>query len=257
MVSSRKVFGYALLLFLCASPRVSLAEDILYVAGASLGFNSFEFAEKLDVPITHVMAEVSINAIYRDFIFTLSAAQAIDKADVSEEDETGKADRRDYDLLLGYQLTPDWTLFGGYKNGETSIVFIDRETEIRETDRYKQDGPYLGVSYGYRLQRSGKLGFSIAYAALDSSNIFNAGARDSGDEDVEFDDLDGRQTGTTEGFSFVASWSMPLSPEIIYQTRLRYNDYRQNISGRFDGEPFDFDVPEKHLMLMMGLHVVF
>lgn len=257
MVRPKKIFAFVLLLSICVSPRVLFAQDILYVAGASIGFNEFEFTEKLDTPITHLMAEVAINAIYERFIVTLSAAQAIDKADVSEEDETGKADRSDYDFLIGYQLNPDWTLFGGYKNGETSIDFIDRETSIRETDRYKQSGPYLGVSYGYRLQRSGKLGFSIAYAYLDSDNVFNAGARDEDDEDVEFDDLDGNQSGKTEGFSFVASWSMPLSPELIYQTRLRYNDYEQNLSGRFDGQSFDFDVPESHLMLMMGLNMVF
>ena len=257
MLRLKKVFGFVLLLSMYGSSQVFAGEDIIWVASGSIGFNRFEMNEKLDTPITHVMAEVALNGIYENFIVTLSAAQSIDKADVSEEDETGEADRSDYDLVLGYQLNTDWTIFGGYKDGETSIDFVDRETGVSQTDHYKQRGPYLGISYSYRLQRSGKLAFSVAYADLDSSNIFNAGARDEDDTDIEFDDLDGRHDGETQGFSFVTSWSMPLSPELIYQAKLRYNDYRQSISGQFDGETFDFDVRETNLMLMMGLSKVF
>ena len=257
MLKLKRAFVSVLLLLFFASPRVFAAEDILYVASGSVGFSSFYFPEKLDTPITHIMAEVAVIALYKDFIFTLSTAQAIGKAEVSEEDETGQADRSDYDFLLGYQLSPSWTLFGGYKMGETSIDFINRVTAEKNTDIYKQRGPYLGASYSYRLQRSGKLAFSAAYAYLDSDNVFHASTRDPDDTDIEFDDLDGSYQGQTQGFSFVASLSLPLTPELIYQTKLRYNDYQQTINGTFEGQSFAFDVPEKHLMLMIGLSMVF
>lgn len=257
MLELKRVFVSILLLLFFASPRIFAAEDIIYVASGSAGFSSFYFPEKLDTPITNIMAKVAVIGLYKDFIFTLSTAQAIGKAEVSEEDETGQADRSDYDFLLGYHLSPNWTLFGGYKKGETSIDFINRVTAEKNTDIYKQKGPYLGASYSYRLQRSGKLAFSAAYAYLDSDNVFHASTRDPGDTDVEFDDLDGNYKGQTQGFSFVASLNLPLTPKLIYQTKLRYNDYQQTINGTFEGQSFAFDVPEKHLMLMIGLSMVF
>ncbi|NOQ89883.1 MAG: hypothetical protein GQ549_02945 [Gammaproteobacteria bacterium] len=257
MLKQKRAFVPVILLLLFASPRGFSAEDIVYVASGSMGFSSFDFPEKLDAPITHIMAEVAVTGIYKGFISTLSTSQAIDKADVSEEDETGQADRSDYDFLLGYQLSPNWILFGGYKKGETSIDFINRVTAVMNTDVYKQSGPYLGASYSYHLQRSGKLAFSAAYAYLDSDNTFHASTRDADDTDIEFDDLDGHYEGKTQGLSLVASLSLPLTPGLIYQARLRYNDYQQTINGTFEGQSFAFDVPEKHLMLMMGLSKVF
>ena len=256
MLKFNQVVALIVLLPGCLSQAFS-AEDIIYVGTASMGFNSFEFAEKLDTPITHVMTEVAVTAIYKGFILTLNAAQAIDKADVSEEDETGQAERSDFDVLLAYQLNHSWTLFGGFKKGETRIDFIDRQTNILQVDRYKQSGPYMGVSYTYRMQRSGKLAFSAAYAFLDSDNMFHASARDADDIDIEFDDLDGRHKGKTEGVSLVGSWSIPLSPKLIYHAKLRYNDYQQSINGDFEGQTFNFDIPENHLMLMMGVSRVF
>ena len=257
MLKLKKAFAAVFLSLTWFSPQVYAGEDFIFVTSGSMGFNTFEFPEKLDSPITHIMAELAITGIYSGLIITLSAAQAVDKADVSEEDEIGEADRSDFDFLLGYQLSPNWTFFGGYKKAETSIDFINRKTKALEVDRYKQSGPYIGASYSYRLQRSGKLAFSAAYASLDSDNIFHASVRDADDTDVEFDDLNGRHKGTTEGFSFVASWSMPLSPDLIYQAKLRYNDYKQSISGDFGGQAFNFDVSENHLMLMIGLSKVF
>ena len=74
------------------------------------------------------------------------------------------------------------------------------------------------------------------------------------DEDPEFDDLTGRVTGHTNGFSYGLTWSMPLSGNLLFQTKFKMNDYQQDIT--FAGKKFS-NIDETYTSLMVGLAYVF
>jgi hypothetical protein len=60
---------------------------------------------------------------------------------------------------------------------------------------------------------------------------------DEEEELTEFDDLSGQVKGDTKGFSYGLSWTMPLSSNLLFQTRFKINAYQQAIV--VDGERFE------------------
>lgn len=143
--------------------------------------------------------------------------------------------------------------------------FVSREDEDDEeegggrpeshSEKYSQKGPYVGGSFTYRFERAGSLNFSVAYASLDATNKFRANTDDDDEEeDPEFDDLTGKVDGKTKGFSYALSWTMPLSGQLLFQTKFKINDYKQDI--KFLGQRFD-NIDETYTSLHVGLAYVF
>ena len=123
-------------------------------------------------------------------------------------------------------------------------------------ESYDQKGPFIGVSYSWQFEKAGSLSFSLAYAQLDATNKFAANTDEDEDEkeELEFDDLTGQITGDTKGFSYALSWTMPLSSNLLFQTRFKINDYKQDII--VEGDRFE-DIDETFTSLHVGLAYVF
>lgn len=96
----------------------------------------------------------------------------------------------------------------------------------------------------------------MAYASLDATNNFTANTDEEEEEGelTEFDDLIGRVMGETKGFSYGLSWTMPLSSNLLFQTRFKINDYQQDII--VEGQRFK-DIDETFATLHVGLAYVF
>lgn len=60
--------------------------------------------------------------------------------------------------------------------------------------------------------------------------------------------------GETKGFSYGLSWTMPLSSNLLFQTRFKINDYQQDII--VEGQRFK-DIDETFATLHVGLAYVF
>jgi long-subunit fatty acid transport protein len=248
--------------------------DLRVVTGISLGYSDFTFPEKLDHNISFPSASVPIALTMNNWQLSLNASTSLADADIAEEEDLGQASRKDLDLTLGYRLNKNWSLFGGYKYGKTSMTFIPRDfgeeedEEVQEesppqnatgiTDEsYLQKGPFIGASYSWQFEKAGSLSLSIAYAYLDATNNFAANTDEEEEDEeelAEFDDLTGRVKGDTQGFSYALSWTMPLSSNLLFQTRFKINDYQQDIV--VDEQRFK-DIDETFSTLQIGLAYVF
>ena len=192
----------------------------------------------------------------------VNLADSLSEADVSEEEDVGNASRYDRDISLGYQLTPAWGIFAGYKTGKTTIDYVTREdlneggtVSVRE-ESYKQEGPFVGVSYSKKFSRAGRLTLSLAYADLDATNKFTRDVEgdDEEEEEPEFDDLTGNVKGSSTGLSYGIRWSIPVSGNLLYFASFKVNDYQQDL--KVDGRTFD-DIDESISYLTTGIVFVY
>ena len=238
----------------------SFMDDVRIVTGVSLGYTDYDFPAKLDHDLGFPSGGLTLAATRNRWQLALNGSFSLQDADVSEEEDVGKASREDIDLTLGYQIDDHWSAFVGYKNGETKIEYVSREDldegmAIPLNERYRQEGPYIGGGYTWRFEKAGSLTLSLAYAFLDATDEFRANTDDDEpEEDLEFDDLTGRVTGDTNGFSYGLTWTMPLSGNLLFQTRFKMNDYQQDIT--FEGNNYD-NIDETYLSLLVGVAYVF
>lgn len=234
--------------------------DIRFIVGAAAGYTVLDFPAKLDQDLGFVSTNLIAGAMYKKWQVSLNGTFSLDDADISEEEDVGEASREDIDLTLGYQINRNWSVFGGYKWGETEMDFVSRDPDDdgvfnRVSESYEQEGPYLGGSFSWDFETAGRLSLAIAYADLDATNTFGANTDDDeGDEPPEFDDLTGRVKGDTTGFSYGLTWTMPLSAKLLFQARLKVNDYQQDI--RHEGRKYK-DIDETLSSLHIGLAYVF
>ena len=212
--------------------------DLHFLGGLSLGYSNFEFPAKLDHDLTFPMYQLNGAVAYKKLYVAVNLADTLSEADVSEEEDVGQATRYDYDLSLGYQITPSWGAFVGYKKGATEIDFLAREledegiTSYRE-ESYEQQGLFAGVSYAYKFQKAGKLTLNLAYADLDATNKFSSdveGSEGDEEEEPEFDDLSGTVRGKSSGFSYGIRWSIPVAGKMLYYASYKINDYKQDLT---------------------------
>jgi hypothetical protein len=246
--------------------------NLRLVTGLSLGYSDFSFPEKLDHNISFPSATVPIALTMDNWQLSLNVSRTLADAEIAEEEDIGKASRKDLDLTLGYRVTNNWSLFAGFKYGKTEMKFIPRDIdeEIDDdgeaeqqkifkltTESYLQKGPFIGASYSWQFEKAGSLNVSLAYAFLDATDNFFANTDEEEEEEeeiTEFDDLSGQVKGDTKGFSYGLSWTMPLSSNLLFQTRFKINAYQQDIV--VDGERFD-NIDETFTTLHVGLAYVF
>lgn len=248
-------------------------DSIRVVTGLSLGYSDFSFPEKLDHNISFPSANIPIALTMGNWQLSVNASSTLADADIAEEEDIGEASRKDLDLTLGFRVSRNWSLFAGYKYGKTEMTFVPRDIdeEIVEDDEdegkkinavqmikesYSHKGPFIGASYSWQFEKAGSLSLSLAYASLDATNNFSANTdeEEEADEVTEFDDLSGQAKGDTKGFSYGLSWTMPLSSNLLFQTRFKINDYQQDII--VDGERFK-NIDETFTTLHIGLAYVF
>lgn len=249
-------FGVAIPFAMLAGAHAHAA-DLRTFAGIETGLGTFSFEEKLDNEVVYPVVNLTAGVAYGRFSTAVNISGSIADADVSEEDYTGDASRTDFDLIAGYQVLNNLNVFVGYKSGETELDLVGRDEEdpIRGTESYQQSGPFVGVSASWRPTETGKLDVSIAYAALDADNKFisDGGELEPGEE-IEFDDIQGSTSGDSSGYSLSVSWTMPITGNLLFRTRYRYNSYEQDIE--FEGAKFN-DIREESSSLTVGVLAAF
>ena len=237
-------------------------DDVRIVTGVSLGYSDFSFPEKLDHDISFPSINVPIGLTKENWQLSVNLSSTLDDADISEEEDTGKASRQDLDFTLGYRVSKTWSIFTGYKYGKTKMRFAPRDFEegddisMLTNEDYSQKGPFLGASYSWIFEKAGRVSLSIAYASLNATNNIAAKTDDEEEEqeEIEFDDLTGQVDGDTKGFSYGISWTMPLSSNLLFQSRFKVNDYQQDIVS--NGVRFE-NIDETFTSLHIGLAYVF
>ena len=241
--------------FVCVaaeSPRVTLHKFL----GIELGYGTYSFDNKIDDDVVFPVANLTAGLAYQRYSAVLNVSGSIADASVSEEEVYGEASRQDFDLTFGYQVHENVSLFIGYKDGQTDFSTVNRDPAIAGgNEYYRQDGPYAGVNLNWSFPDAGRIALSVAYAYLDARNKFIADGDGADDgEEKEFDDISGKSSGDSQGYSYNLSWTMPMRGNLLFRTRLRVNRYKQDI--RFQGQTFS-DITESSSMLLVGVTRVF
>ncbi len=232
---------------------------LVWVGELNLGYSEYEFKPKIDTSLSFPIYSLSLTGSYERVYVSLSYGGSISDADVSEEEDVGDSDRRDIDITVGYQVTSNFGVFGGWRDGRTQIDFRPRdsaETVVGpRSETYQSDGLFVGGSYRLTHEQLGSFALSVAYAWLDADNDFvsDGEGADPG-EAPEFDDITGNVGGDTNGFSYAISWTKPLAGQLLYRAQLKFNDYQQDLE--FQGQRFD-NLDQRFLTMTMGLSYVF
>lgn len=256
-------------LFICfLTGRVSAAESLAneapvrFIGGLSWGFTELTFDEKLDADVAFNTLTAT-GALSRGKIYSsLSLSGSLATENISEEDEIGTARRADIDLTFGYRTDGRWSVFGGYRAGSTDIDFTIRDTTINQSEFYRENGVFAGVSYSHSLGRSGSLSISAAFSRYETDLKFTAGFDEEEDEEeqeseaeeaIEFDDIEGRNSGKANGISLGLSWVVPLEKSIALNAQYKINLY--DLEVRTDDNVFK---PVQRLVYFnLGLLYVF
>ena len=228
-----------------------------------MGYSGFDFPAKLDHKLNFPVYQINAAIAYKKFYAVVNLADSLSDADVSEEEDVGTASRYDRDLSLGYQVTPNWGVFVGYKTGATEIDYYTREdldsggpAAVRK-ESYLQEGPFIGASYTIKFSRAGKLSLSLAYAYLDATNTFVQDVEDDDDDDdeaPEFDDLTGTVKGKATGLSYGIRWSIPVAGNLLYYAAFKVNDYKQDLT--VDGTRYN-DIDQTITYLTTGIVFIY
>lgn len=118
------------------------------VTGLSLGYSDFSFPEKLDHDISFPSVSIPIGITVDNRQLSVDTNATLRDADISEEEDVGKASRKDVDITLGYRLNKSWSVFSGYKYGKTKMQFTPRDSEdeddaiLTTAESYAQEGPF-------------------------------------------------------------------------------------------------------------------
>jgi hypothetical protein len=249
---------HILVLLAAFAPVSSLAKEatIHKFVGLEVGIGTFSFEQKIDQDIVYPVANLTAGLAYKRYNAVLNVSGSMSDADVSEEGEIGFASRKDLDLTFAYQINKVFSAFAGYKRGQTDLSLTTREPIVALGRQYfKQTGPFVGVNVNWAIPDAGKLAFSIAYADLDANNRFAAdGDRVEPGETIEFDDINDVTRGSSQGFSYSLSWTMPIKGSLIFRTKIKVNSYDQDI--QFMGQSFN-KIHEQSEMLTAGVTHIF
>ncbi|MCK5336247.1 MAG: hypothetical protein KAQ67_08790 [Gammaproteobacteria bacterium] len=269
MMLKLKVYHFlvvSIMVFSASQTFAASSKNTLHkFAGFEMGYGTFSFPEKLDHKLVFPVANLTAGLAYKRFSYILNISGSMTDADVSEEEQFGNASRKDYDFTIGYQINKTISVFAGLKEGKTSVTLINRDPLILTgggDEFYKQSGPYIGANVNWATEGAGKLAFTVSYAALNSDSLFleDGDGPDVG-EPLEFDDAFGRVKGSTNGYSYSLNWTMPIKGSLIFRTRLRINQYKQDIpytDTKYGYGNVEFkNINESSTMLLVGITSIF
>ena len=214
----------------------SFFDKVSWVPGAGIQVKNLDFnldriaggsgltSASGEFDVDMLVLAVGLTAVYDRYYIALRREDSVDDAltNTTVPLTGGKSSiqREDTSLALGITMVDGLNVYVGYMAGETTIKNITgfRSTQSpRYTQKYREDGFFVGASYSLPIQNLGTMSLSAGYAFMD-------GAYDDNDA-LKFD-----YDGNADGLSVGATWSAPLTTRIGYYLDLRYQIYE------FDGD---------------------
>lgn len=244
-----RVFGCSAVIFLFPYSYVQADEDsekMIFVAGVNLDYQTVKFKIfTSDFEPEFTMVGISFAAAYQNFYASIDYNESIKDFVKFEDTYVQSFSREDYSFTAGYNFWKDFTLFGGYKSGETRIlVYGDSDGGSNQDLSLHDSGPFLGLGYAISFRDKGSLGFNVAYAAMKGEFKFR---------EYEVAGVDkGGTKGDTTGYSYGVTWSGELAGSLTYRIGLKVNQYRfEDKDIAFDGNDLSFD--EKFTIFTLGV----
>jgi hypothetical protein len=205
---------------------------------------------------------MSVTANWSDFYVTANYETTIDSetgaVSTSYTDATNSLkndfsfdfSRDDYAINLGWNAIDNFSVFAGYKAGETTT---SRDTAFgtlgvphgKVDSSFKESGPFVGVSYSW-VFKPGVLTLSTAYAYM------NGKYDESGDEIIFAQTVAPthvlavvqnamKYEGHTDGISANLSWNVLISEHFAYYYSVRWQQYKFNANTDLTWRSYDID----------------
>lgn len=146
------------------------------------------------------------------------------------------AQHSDWAISLGYMITDQWSVFAGYKSGNTEWDqvrqrnFLPPESGLAQSSKingqFDQNGPFVGTSYSF-LIGPGALTFKAAYAYLDGNyeDSLLVGYP-SPPQSIGY-----KLDGNSNAYSIGISWTQPLANNMGLSLGANYQRYKFEMSG--------------------------
>ena len=172
-------------------------------------------------------------------------------------------DRWEYSVSLGYMLTENLSVFGGYKKAEADIDYDSKVTisspigdisgRYKFDSTFEQDGPFLGLAYGWNVDTSffkGVLSANVAVASLDGeTKISNVKSSLPASAELPDDETKGDTIGAKLGFAWIGSTAVE---------GLTYSLGMDGYKYEFDADDNDeTDITETVINLKAGISYLF
>lgn len=184
-----------------------------------------------------VVAGFGLSAVSDTYYFDLSYQDSSEEQDSfsgANFYEGFDGDRRDYSVTLGTRILDNrGNLYFGYKNGKTSGR---GNAGTRLT--FREDGLFLGASYGWVIANKGLLTINTAFASLNGRliEIPGPGYPPGLILDAESD---------TSGLSYGISWNSNISKNFSYSIALDANKYKfDNLKDKANASALPSEIEE-------------
>lgn len=247
---------FVLLSFTMGLPCSVLAEDVsftgrvvtgvgdysLSIPGASAPIQGFLFpgAEfKVNAPTLGVGFSIAKGRFYGDLFYSKFFEQSDDlnfpQFGYREEFD---GDRNELAFSVGYAITDNLSVYVGYKRGKTVV-----DGALGSSSRFKEDGYFIGASYGWVIAEKGVLALNLAIADLDGDIDY-----DGGPLPIVLD-----ASSQARGLTYGISWRSQISGGLGYVISVDHYDYnfddlRDKRFGELSGE-----IEEKMTTFRIGL----
>lgn len=149
------------------------------------------------------------------------------------------AQHSDWAISLGYAINDQWSVFAGYKSGNTEWDQTFKQNfpppdpsliaNGQLNAEFAQDGPFIGTSYSF-LIGPGALTFKAAYAYLDGTYKWNANATVY--DDPPYDQISQwKLDGNSNAYSLGVSWTQLMANNLGFSLGANYHNYKFDMSG--------------------------
>jgi len=167
--------------------------------------------------VNFLMLGVGLTSVYKDFYLDFSYQGSSDESDYFNESgfsEKLTGDRTDYSATIGMRIFDNrGNVYVGYKNGK-SDASGNSGTQLT----FKEDGFFIGSSYGWIISDIGLLSVNIAYADLDGNLKEEPGPGYPSGLGMDAD-------SEASGLSYGILWSSHLFNDIGYTLSIDANSY--------------------------------
>ena len=163
--------------------------------------------------------------------------------DINYGDVSGQ--RQDWAISFGYMITDQWSVFAGYRSGntkwdQTTNIYAYQEPygqskfDNNLSNRFEQDGPFLGTSYSLSIG-PGLFTIKAAYTYLNGAYKYYENwiyypppYNGEGYESFRFEsNLD----GNSNAFLIGLSWMQWLTENLELSLEANYHRYKFDLSG--------------------------
>ena len=234
------------------------ASEFVFIPRVEAGFSSYSLEFDGQVPVDSLQTTLDIDTEFSGslFVYRLGATLAYgdfyldvwgsDSGDLSDVQifpefdaiEKWTGSRTEFNATIGYQLFETGSIFVGYRDGES-----EGDGQINSKFKFKSDGYFVGLNYGFAVGESSVVSLNLAYAFLDASL----------DETIFGLELD-RADGDGDGFKYGVAWVTYPSDTVSFSLSIDRFVYTTDIDS---SSGIDVEMTEEESAIRVGISKVF